>query len=54
MAFCNPRRSLVRTSAKSRRWPPNRKPGNCAACGTWIPRGEGCLDVQGIHSTLYC
>lgn len=52
--LCIPRRSTLRTSINTRRHPVNRKPGRCAGCGTWIPSNEGCLDVRGIRSTVYC
>jgi len=52
--LCHPRKSQMRTTRKSWRYPRNRKPGRCAGCGTPIPRGEGCVEIHGMRSVLYC
>lgn len=59
--LCSPRKSAMRMANRTGRvgkgafrYPRNRKAGPCRGCGSWLPRGQGCIEIHGIHSWLYC
>jgi hypothetical protein len=55
VALCPIRKSTMTTSnGRTPRFPRNRKPGRCVECGAFLARGEGCLEIHGIKSLVYC
>lgn len=52
--LCSDRKSLWRTTWGNLRFRRNRKPGRCVGCGTYLARGEGCVDGLCTRPELYC
>jgi hypothetical protein len=53
--LCPTRKSTMTTSnGRTPRFPRNRKPGRCVECGAFLARGEGCLEIHGMKSVVYC